>query len=97
MELTERNCRPAESSFEAKICEVHSGVDLVKEIGFSSSQIRITHVTCIEWKMFDIFYKSGTAELTSSLDIAGDEVFYFSEMSPMHKIKSIREQEKRFC
>lgn len=44
--------------------------------------------------MFDIFYKSGTAELTSSLDIAGDEVFYFSEMSPMHKVKSIREQEK---
>lgn len=68
---------PAESSFERKICEVHSGVDLVKEIGFSSSQIRITHVTCIEWKMFDIFYKSGTAELTSSLDIAGDEVFLF--------------------
>ena len=56
---------------------MHSGVDLVKEIGFSSSQIRITHVTCIEWKMFDIFYKSGTAELTSSLDIAGDEVFLF--------------------
>ena len=66
---------PAESSFERKICEVHSGVDLAKESGFSSSQIRITHVTCIEWKMFDIFYKSGTAELTSSLDIAGDEVF----------------------
>ena len=54
---------------------MHSGVDLAKESGFSSSQIRITHVTCIEWKMFDIFYKSGTAELTSSLDIAGDEVF----------------------
>ena len=50
---------------------MHSGVDLAKESGFSSSQIRITHVTCIEWKMFDIFYKSGTAELTSSLDISG--------------------------
>ena len=66
---------PAESSFKRKICEVHSGVELAKESGFSSSQIRITHVTCIEWKMFDILYKSGPAELTSSLDIAGDEVF----------------------
>ena len=65
----------AESRSRSRDDEVHSGVDLVKEIGFSSSQIRITHVTCIEWKMFDIFYKSGTAELTSSLDIAGDEVF----------------------
>ena len=66
---------PAESTLQESVCEVHSGVDLAKESGFSSSQIRITHVTCIEWKMFDIFYKSGTAELTSSLDIAGDEVF----------------------
>ena len=53
---------------------MHSGVDLAKEIGFSSSQIRITHVTSIEWKMFDIFYKSGTAEL-SFVSFIRDEAF----------------------
>ena len=73
----ERNCHRLKAVLDYSFCEVRPGVGPVKKMKSVIAGFGITHVTCIEWKMFDIFYKSGTAELTSSLDIAGDEVFLF--------------------
>ena len=71
----ERNCHRLKAVSDYSFCEVRPGVGPVRKKDNIIAGSGITHVTCIEWKMFDIFYKSGTAELTSSLDIAGDEVF----------------------
>ena len=73
----ESNCHRLNAVLDYSFCEVRPGVGPVKKMKSVIAGSGITHVTCIEWKMFDIFYKSGTAELTSSLDIAGDEVFLF--------------------
>ena len=59
---------PAESSFKGSCCEVHPGVDLANVEVSIISWIRITHVTCTEWRTQVsqceglCLYKSGTAE-----------------------------------
>ncbi len=60
---------PAESSFQGDACEVRPGVDLANVCASmrTSSWIRITHVTCIEWIERSI--RVEPRRMTSSLNV----------------------------
>ena len=70
---------PAESSFEGNHCEVHPGVDLAN-VNQIISWVRITHVTCIEWRtlILSVSIRVEPRSMTSSLEMYHEtELFYF--------------------